>query len=167
MYLLEAAYLRLLGSTEFQALIGEDVGLDDAEEDPWYSGWVFQGLSDTGEPYRQPEGSGMAAVVVSSRGGWASPNQTNTASFPLLQIFVFADCSRDENGNLSARDAESRVRRVAEVVDPLFHDAANRVHSWGTFPVVSCLRHSELSIRDVPNGDGVVRGELTYEVVLG
>jgi hypothetical protein len=166
MYLLEAAYLRIIGSAAFQALIGVDVGMDDVSTDPWYGGWVFQGLSDENAPYRQPEGSGMAAVVVSSRGGWASPNQTNTAHFPLLSVFIFGDCSRDANGNLSQRDAEVRVRRVADVIDPLFHDPANRTHVWGTFPIVSCLRHSELNLQDVPSGDGVVRGELTYEIVI-
>jgi len=158
-----AAVRRLRADPEFQALIPNYIGVDST----FPEGWVFQGLSDTGNrPYRDPEGTGKCAVVLGTRDSWAGPNQHNTANFPLLRVHIYADPSRDINRNMTARDADQKAHTVWRVIDRLFHDAGNQHHQWDNLYVTSCLRGSEPSIMDVPQGDGLVRLDATYNVIL-
>jgi len=163
---LPSAYRYLMNDDPFTALIGTDVGMDSNATDAYNKGWVFQGLDGDGRPYRDPQGSGKAAVVLTSRDGWASPNMHNTATFPSLQVLIYADVSRSLQGSPTARDAEARCKRVYEKVDRVFHDPSNSTHGWDGVRIVSCVRSSELSISDIPGSDLMVRGLVRYNVVL-
>jgi hypothetical protein len=165
--LLSRAVRRIVADPAFTALVGTDIGRDPKVTDAWHGGWVFQGYADDGGLYRTVEGTGKAAVVLLGRDTWGGPNQHNTAEFPLLRIHVFADCSRNKDGSTAARDQDERCYRVWNVLRPLFHDAANHVEYWDDLRIVSSVVQQDLSLMDVPSGDGLVRGSATVAVVLG
>lgn len=128
--------------------------------------WVFQW-----RPYVTIEGSGEAAVVLSARGGWTSPNMHNTMAFPRLQVEVWADLQRDANGNPAQRTAEDLCQDVGEQLDRLLHLPDGQLHVWGdsngSIRVLRSMKLGEIDIVDVPEGDGMCRGTLNYGVVLG
>lgn len=160
-----SAVQRIRASANVQALVTAGLIGTDAV---YPQGWIFQRTHNAPTSYRIVEGTGKACIVVSDRSSWAGPNQHNTARFPALLVEVFADCSRNTKGAVAADDADRRCKQVFNSVDPLFHDAANRDHEWPLgIRVISSLRWAELSIDDVPDGDGSVRGTAIYSVALG
>lgn len=149
----------------FQALVTSGLIGTDAV---YPQGWVFQRTRNSPSSYRIVEGTGKCAVVLSSRGTWTAPNMHNTAKFPALQVEIFADCTRDSSAAIIAEDADRKCSQVYGVLDSLFHDVGSETISspWPLgFVVASCLRSSELTISDVPEGDGSVRGIVYYAVV--
>ena len=175
-----SAYYRLLGNPAILALTVPDLLAEPARETadlgrddvggPWSEGWVFQGLEDI-RPFRDVEGTGLSAIVVRVVDSWGV-NAHNTAQMPTLQVLVWSDCSRSEDGSPTMRDAQDRCERVCEAVDALLHDPANRCHWWPDaggadwVSVVSCVKAQGPSFVEVPESDGGVRGELRYEVML-
>lgn len=145
--------------------VGVD-GQGDQPPGPYTDWWVFSGFDSEGNPFRNVEGTGLCAIVLLSRGQWAT-NRHNTARFPVLQVAVYADCSRDGAGNVAARDATLRCNVVAKLLRDTFHDASNGTHDWPNgLRVHSCVLQNDLSVTDVPKGDGVVRGLMTFEVAV-
>lgn len=163
--LASSAVQRIRADAGFQQLV--TVGM--VGKDTVYSqGWAFQRTQRSPASYRIVEGTGKACVVLSDRTSWAGPNPHNTARFPALLVEVFADCSRNAQGAVIADDADRRCKQVWDRVDKVFHDPSNEVHVWPLgIRVISCVRWSELSIDDVPDGDGSVRGTAYYAVTLG
>lgn len=162
--LASSAVERVRASSIFQDLVSAGlVGTDSV----YPAGWVFQRTRRAPATYRNVEGTGKACVVLSDRTSWAGPNQHNTARFPTLLVEVFADASRDSQGNVVADDADRRCKQVWDGLDRIFHDAANVSHVWPLgLKIFSCVRWTELSIDDVPDGDGSVRGTAYYAVQL-
>src|SRR4051794_7454857 len=77
-----------------------------------YAVWIFQW-----KPFISVEGTGQASIVLSQRGGWATPNETNTMAFPVLQCEVFVDPQRTVTKDpVSATDAFDRAIRIGEVL---------------------------------------------------
>lgn len=181
-----AAVRRLLNSVPFgtiEHLIG-------AEEAPDGSLWVFQGLDADGRPFRDPEGSGKCVLVLSSRSEWSAPNKHNTFEFPKLQVLIYADSTRNEDGTPALRDAERKINKIHRAMDVLFHlagwsgsdmywqdgllhplpgevcppDHPTDPHLEGCW-VHSSIRTNPISITDVPNTQSLtLRAELTYDI---
>lgn len=169
--ILRAARRKLIASPYFSPLIGVDVGVDTMDPGR-YSGafsdaWVFRGVGVPNSPERDPSGTGKATVSIGVRDRWGGANDHNTARFPVLQFVVIADMTRptDDNGLIGARDAELRCDRVASAIRAEFHDAANQHHWWTDDVFINtCLCLTDLSIRDVENMDGLVRGDIRFKL---
>lgn len=168
---LVAARRKLVASPHFSPLIGVDVGVDTL--DPLrYSGafndaWVFRGVGVPNNPERDPSGTGYSTVSIGVRDRWGGTNDHNTARFPVLQFTILADMSRPvgDNGLIGARDAEPRCDRIASAIYAEFHDAANQNHWWTTDTYINtCLCLSDLIVRDVPDMDGLVRGDIRFKL---
>lgn len=169
-----AAKGRLLADTRFSTLIGNLVGSDlthgAAYPDQLYtSGWVFVGLTRDSRPFRDPSSTGTSSVTVDTYGApWASPNQHNTAEFPSLRVIVWSDPTRPtaQNGLVAIHDAEDKCEKVKAVIKAILHDPLNVNHQWGNLYVFSCLLGSEQPIRDVAPYDGLVAGELRFNLEM-
>lgn len=166
--LVASVRVRLLDALVAANLIPTVVGADGQAGQPtgpYSDGWVFPAANEDGDPLRMVEGTGKAAITLHAKDEWGA-NTHNTMHFPVLTVLIFADSSRNADGQPAARDAELRCKAVARVVDKLLHDSANASHDWPLgLRVHSCLRESMgLVIMDVPKGDGVVRGQLRYDV---
>lgn len=163
-----AARKKLLASPFFSPLIGTDVGVDIAGQGAFTDGWVFKSNDDTNGPYRSVENTGKAAVVISMRLPWGSPNRHNTAQFKQLEFTVYADQTRDTDNELSAKyDAEYRFYRVARAIAKEFHDAGNVDHWWpGSVYIGSCVLYNDARIEDVAGKDGLVTGTLSFALEL-
>jgi hypothetical protein len=162
--LLENAYRYLSSSPVFQEQVElGNIGRD--LENP--EGWVWQGDPGTPPPV-VVEGSGKSGIVLSLAGFWSSQNQHNTAQFPRLQLSIYMDCQRDPaNGFPVADNASNRAYALYQKLNPLFHDAGNRIHVFDQMPVVSTTQGSAgLAVMDVPDGDNLVRGQVVYNIVL-
>jgi hypothetical protein len=163
-----SARVRLVGALVAANLVGPVVGADGVGTQPvgpYSDAWVFPAAEEDGRPLRAVESTGLTAVTLHVKDEWGA-NVHNTMHFPVLTVLIFADCSRDPEGNPTARDAELRCKAVAKVIDKTLHDPANVNHDWPLgLRVHSCLRESMgLTIMDIPNGDGAVRGQLRYDV---
>jgi hypothetical protein len=182
MDLTEAAYLHLAAHPEIQNLVlggyvGTDAASDATDVEKLTAAWLFRVQDDEGRPFRDVEGTGTSAIVVSSRNDWSGKNPHNTASFPRLQVLIYADTTRQAEGTHQSYDAIAKCKHIAKRVDLCFHrpDRSDDMW-WGTAGdrtdpmhgvwVHSSLNSSPLDIRDVPNTHSLtVRGELTYEVI--
>jgi hypothetical protein len=143
--------------------IGKDP--DATPNNAYESGWIFRDINDQ-RPPRSVKNTGWASVLLSQYDHWSNQVRHHTTKFPILTVFIFADVTRDGSGSPIAQDAEEKVRRVWKEIDRLFHDAANRIHAFDTLRIVSSVESSPLSILDVPDGDGAVRGTVRYDITL-
>ena len=124
--------------------------------------WVFQG--DAGErPFRDPQGTGTSAVVISADASWGS-NQHNTAQFPLLQVLIFSDADRDADNQPVRLNQRTKAWKIYEVVDDVLHDVSNTHHDFFGTQVISSSRHTNPGIQPVPDTAGLVRLMVRYEV---
>lgn len=186
-----AAVQRLRDYLPFQQLVADGVVGTDANDaaplaEKVEQAWLFQGLDRDGRPFRDPEGSGRCVVVLSERREWASANPHNTASFPALQMLIYADSSRLSDGAPWIRDADRKCKHVFKKLDPRFHNPSNQtedrrwsyvekiVHPDGAvealpskvIQVHSSLRGSPFTIGDVPGtNEYTVRGEVSYNMI--
>ena len=166
----QAGYHYLLADAGIQALVASGALGKDVPGGPWEQGWVFQGLEEI-KPFRDVEGTGKSAIVLRVMDSWGQ-NKHNSASFPTLQVLVWADPTRNADGSTTARDATAKCEVVCRAVDRLLHDPANSRHIWplgpsmGNLFVVACVRSAGPSIEEVPDSDGGCRGELRYEVSM-
>lgn len=103
-------------------------------------------------------GSGDRLVQVIYGGVWAVPSY-NTSAFPILQVNVLADVTRDDSGRPVAQDADTRAWMVYAVVDHAFHDVGRR---WDS--VISSYRHSGPALTFLPDADGAVILTSRYEI---
>lgn len=135
--------------------------------DSTYSTWIFRW-----RPYVSVEGTESAAVVLAQRGGWTAPNQHNTMEFPRLQVEIFVDPPRDGAGHPQhATAAEEGAYTIWRALDAVLHRPQGGAIEWGDhngkLRVLGSHRLGELDVVDVPEGDGMVRGLVSYGVNLG
>lgn len=128
--------------------------------DSWDT-WIFRW-----RPYVTLKASGAAAIVLSERGGWATPNRHNTARFPRLQVEVYVDLPREE-GTPVSRVAEERALEICRALDEVLHVPDGRTMEWGGLRVLGSTRQQEPQMDAVPDADGLVRVLVYYEVNLG
>lgn len=163
--LVSSARDKLLTALTAAGLVGSVVGKDTTGV--WASGWVFSDSGNNLAPSRDPLGTGKVAVVLSSRTSWSS-NMHNTARFPVLQVLVYADPTR-QAGSVSraAEDADLKAKAVARVVRKTFHDAANKDHIWPyALEVVSSVADGDVELTDIPGSDYAVRGLQRFNLQL-
>lgn len=121
--------------------------------DPKFPHWVFVQQTNN-RSFREVEGTGFAAVVLSSYESWSTPSQfQQSVKFPKLNLTIYADCSRDSLGNYTKHNGADRAMEIFDRVFPLFHDAANRVHWFDELRVISTLLGSGPSVMPIPDGD--------------
>lgn len=148
----QAVVRRLAPEDSLAAFFGSDAA---------YDIWLFQWKIRA-----QVEGSGSAAAVFSTLGGWAAPAPAHTLHHPRLRLAVIADVSRDDAGQPAADDAEDRALAGSAAIDQLLN-FKDGVQTWGDLRVLSCHRLDEPFVESVPEGDGVLRAISHYGVTLG
>lgn len=163
--LVTAAWRYLMATPVPAALISSGLLGSDPTGGPYARGWVFSGFLG-GDPYRAVEGSGKCAVVLYQYDTWAPATQMHTLRYPRLLLAIYADDTRDTLGNPVTHDAEARVESIYAAVNPLFHDPGNRVRFFDRLRVISTIQGQGLSVMEIPNGDGAVRGTVAYDLTL-
>ena len=157
----KAAVDKFIASQECQDLIDEGLLGKDADGTPW----VFQG-SDDDRPFRDPKGTGKAAIVLTSNGIWGV-NAHNTADFPLLTALAYVDVSRKPDGTVLTKNGKVRAQSILRRVKDVFHDPANKDHLWPGLYVVACVMQSGgYSVMPIPGSDNMHRGAVNFEVSL-
>lgn len=120
-----------------------------------------------------PEGSGLAAAVVSIEGPWARPNRHNTARFPRVAVHIYADSTRDMNGAVIRKDAEARAWAVWEPFNAELDRKVAFSEIWGSTATDPGLRvwDSHLlslpDVYDVSDWDGGKRLQVHYGLGVG
>ena len=133
---------------------------------PLGGGWVT-GLDSDGAPFRNVETYGTCAVIYFIADEWTQPSLYRSSQYPRLHLQVWADRSRDADGNPNGvHDAEDKARFVWRLLHPLFHDPANVVHAFDALRVHSTVQGGSWSIMDVPGSDGVLRSDCVYNLHL-
>lgn len=67
------------------------------------------------------EKTGGAAIVLRRNGGWAQRDPVKTSEFPIVQVRVIADPTRDDDGNVAKGDALDRAWAVQRAITPTLH----------------------------------------------
>lgn len=113
------------------------------------------------------EGSGAVAVVVRTNGSWATPNQHNTARFPVLACDIWADPQRDGGNNVVQDDTTDKIETTFVALYRLLHLPAADEYLWGDLRVLSSLGSSEPIFYPVIDGDHMRQAMATFNIVLG
>lgn len=138
-------------------LLGEGPGPKDGP-------WVFQGTLGNNEPFQNPVNTSMCAIVISAWNVW-NYSDFHSNNFPLLQVSIYADPTRATGtSDISKYDAHTKALKLYNIIDPVFHDVANRQHDWFGVPIFSSTRYSGPSIGDVPDNGGMVILTVRYSV---
>lgn len=141
----------------FSDVLAELGAADDA------SPWLFQQ-----KLHAVVEGSQSAAAVLSSfHGGWAAPNLHNTAEFPRLLLDLWVDPVRDlEHDYIELAETFRRARQVYAVLNRHLHRSTAEVVWWGTVRILGSTRLGEPVAAEVPDGDGMIRLQVYYAVMM-
>lgn len=125
--------------------------------------WIFQDSL-----FKTIESTQQAAIVVTRTGGWAAPNEYNSAEFPRMQVNFYVDPARDAANNVTSKgEARRRAYELYKIVDPYLHLKRGTDSYWGDIRVIGSHRINEFDISIVPEGDGVLRGACDYALTLG
>lgn len=126
------------------------------------SPFIFQDLLHT-----VLEGSQSAAVVFSVVGGWTAPNDYNTAEFPRLLFDLWVDPIRDANNSyIELPETRRRARKIYSAFNRYLHRPTSDEIFWGTVRTIGCARLGEPVYAPVPDGDGMIRLQVFYGVVM-
>ena len=154
--LVAATQAYLASKTDITDLLG------DTDGDPW----IFQRTLA-----KRLEGTSEAAIVVAYAGQSSSPNRHNTDLFCKLSIAIWVDVNRDSGGNSTdptGAEAESRALEIWNAVDGYLHRVSGGVQQWGDVYSISSTRLTALGrTYNVPEGDGLIRGEAFYSIEIG
>jgi hypothetical protein len=155
--LVTAAYKALVSSPDVLAVVGQFPPGSDVAGTPY----IFQrGL------YARLEGTGSTAIVLSYEGGWTSPVPGSQGVYSRLGVQLYADPVRDAGGNVTDPvEVERRARAALAAVDRHFHSLDSDVSVWGDLVLVSSSRLIEPVFTPVPDGGGLVFGQVYYGVV--
>lgn len=114
------------------------------------------------------EGTGKTCAILTNQGGWTGPNLHNTLRFPLIGLNIWADPIRDDGNNISdPGECMRRLDAAFEVFDKHLHRVAGETQMWGPIRTVACARMTEPMTYRVPDGDGIVRLQVSYAVTQG
>lgn len=146
--------------TELYSVLGSD--------DNWDL-WLFQETLFT-----RVESSQKTACVLRQSGSWTQPNQHNHMRFPRLVTDFYADPDRDSgNNNSEPLSAKDKILVAHEVVDRFLHFTMLDERWWpdsdstGAMRVLNSARAGEIEWTTVPDGDGLMRGSVTYNLGVG
>ncbi len=131
------------------------------------SEWIYYIFQDKllANMERSPE----SALVISDAGGWGAPNTYNTMEFIRLSLEIYCGPIRDPATNAVIEPAETRRRMssVYNVVSRYLHRTGGDFEWWGTVRTISSVALGTLQNYDVPDGDGLMRGQAFFGVTLG
>lgn len=158
-----AAVRRLQNYLPFRDLV--DAGK--IGKDPDGTVWLFQGLDDQGRPFRDPEGSGTAVIVLSEYTQWAPMNETNNMYFPGLQMLIYADSTRNEDGSPAKRDAHNKAKQIYRALNPAFHRPGQDELDWHPEVAIHMsLQDGPFYLHEVPMTQSLtVRAEVNYKMI--
>lgn len=116
----------------------------------------------------QFEGSQSTAIVITSEGGWATPNTHNTLRFPRVVLNVWCDPLRDDGNNATnLPEVQRRAMWVFEQADKYLHITGGDAMMWDQTRVITSVRLTEPTIYVVPDGDGILRLQAYYAISQG
>ena len=128
-------------------------------EEAYIFQWTLQMIIETTQ---------SSAVVVSQVGSWAAPNIHNTLKFPRISVEFYADPLRDNGRNYTdLTEVRRRINALYNAVDKRLHRPQAGEQMWGSIRTLECTRLGEPVIYEIPNGDGALRGQVFYGVVVG
>jgi hypothetical protein len=114
------------------------------------------------------EGSSKTAAVLTNDGGWAGANLHNTLRFPRLTLNLWSDPMRDGGRNVTnGPEVMRRCFAVYKVFDRYLHRTGGSDVMFGSVRVITSTRLTEPTIIVVPDGDGLVRLQVTYAITEG
>lgn len=158
-------YWYLAGLPDVVAIVGSFPA-----DDPLNAGvpWIFvRNILTRMEISAIVKGSRAVALVLANAGQSSTPSAASTARFQRLEVDIWVDPLRDSNGNVTSPGEElSRMLSVFAVLDSHLHRVATdqNTQQWGDLITVSCVRMTEPQPYPVPDGDGLVRGVVFYDV---
>jgi hypothetical protein len=132
--------------------------------------WLFQERLFT-----VVEQSQQCAVVLAQRGNWTSPNPGGTIRFPRLLTEIWADPDRVGRSDVDPLSAKDKILLAHEAIDVHLHNVDSEVLWWPTDPitgyrpadsvrVIKSSRAGELDFFPVPDGDGMMRATVFYNL---
>lgn len=136
------------------------------------SAYIIGGQSVPGifqyRPWATIEGTSTTCAVLTSDGGWAGANLHNTLRFPRLTLNLWCDPIRDSSRNvIDPGEVMRRAFNTYRVFDRYLHRTGGDDVMFGSLRTVSSTRLTEPSIIVIPDGDGLVRLQVTYAVTEG
>lgn len=78
------------------------------------------------------EGTGSVAAVITVDGSWSRANDYNTQKFPMLQLDIYADASRDIDGAITKLDAYPWAYNAWLAFDAVLHWTTGDIQWWGS-----------------------------------
>ena len=136
--------------------------------------WIF----DENPVGSKIENTSKCLIVVTEGEAWSGANDHNTAWFPTLNVDVWADPTRNENGSIKLYDAKTKIERIARVVDrhlnrkhpwekgiPLIWGTAEEISAKTGVVVATCLRASgNIVYSPIRDTEGAWMGRITYNI---
>lgn len=123
--------------------------------------YIFQG-----QLYQRMEGTSDTAVVLTYEGGWTSPVAGSQQVFSRLGVQLYADPLRDAGGNsVNPVEVQRRARAALAVLNRHLHSLDSDVSIWGDLVLTNSSRLIEPVFSDVPDGGGLIFGQVYYGVV--
>lgn len=161
----KGSYWFIAGQPDVVALIGAFPA-----DDPDNAGipWIFvRNVFTRMEDISTVKGSQAVALVLSNAGQSSSPLDYSTVRFQRLEVDIWVDPLRDALGNVTnPSETEGRGLDIFAAIDSHLHRAAanEKTQQWGDLITVSSSRMTEPVWYPVPDGDGLIRGVVFYDV---
>ena len=111
-------------------------------------------------PPHEVPGTGSVFVTVGQGGTWSRDAYHRGAHHPLMVVNIYADHSRDEQGEVTKHDARNKALAVFDYLDALLDGMTQ--HDWAE--IISCRRDSEPTFITIPDGLGAELLHVRYEV---
>lgn len=141
---------------EITALLGSD---------EIFPAWIFEEtMAMSKEAF---EGSSKCAIVITQDDGWTSPNEHNNMEFPLIDIFIYADPSRDFMNNVTFDDTSDKITTIRRALDKHLHRVDGLDVMWGDIRVLRSTRLNHQRLTPITEGDGMRSGMVSYAVGIG
>ncbi len=145
-----------------------------------FDSWIW-----ADKPLGKIEGAGKllparsALVVISEGLQWTTPNEHNTSRVPRVYVDVWADPTRNADGDIMIPDADLKIERIHSVISNYLHlvdngDRKGRPICWGTKTemdsftgslITGSTRASEPAYADVAGGNGARMAAVTYNII--
>lgn len=156
-----AARRYIAGIPGVTALLGPGTFISSLPLTQTYSTWIFRWA-----PYVDIENTGQACIVLSQSTGWTAPNSYNTMQFPVLQVEIMVDATRDNNLEPVTVIAQDRAIQIFKAIDPYLHLVDARGVYFDTLRIVESSRQSQPAPISVPGKDSMVNMIVRYNITL-
>jgi hypothetical protein len=120
------------------------------------------------------EGTQSNAVVIRYGGGWGSPGQSKNLKYPKILLDFWCDPIRNDNHEVIDKyEVKRRIQYICDQFDKYMHrpvpisPSTDLIVYWGSIRTLDSIRLGELFYGEVPDGDGMVVGQIGYSVLVG